>query len=58
MFTKARTDEEVRNQDLSVAIYYIPGSNCSKLTMSLVNISLKFQMYIFEICQYFFLKKI
>ena len=31
--------------------------DCSKLTMSLVNISLKFQTLISEICQYFLLKK-
>ena len=33
------------------------GSSCSKLTTSLVNISLKFQMLISEIWQYFLLKK-
>ena len=34
-----------------------PGPGCSKLTMSLVNVSLKFQTLISEICQYFLLKK-
>ena len=34
-----------------------PGPGCSKLTTSLVNVSLKFQMVIFQICQYFLLKK-
>ena len=34
-----------------------PGSDCSKLTTSLVNVSLKFQMLKHEICQYFLLKK-
>ena len=34
-----------------------PGPGCSKLTTSLVNVSLKFQMLISEICQYFLLKK-
>ena len=29
------------------------GSGCSKLTTSLVNVSLKFQMLLSEICQYF-----
>ena len=29
------------------------GPGCSKLTASLVNVSLKFQMLISEICQYF-----
>ena len=30
-----------------------PGPGCSKLTTSLVNISLKFQMLISQICQHF-----
>ena len=33
------------------------GSGCSKLTMSLVNVSLKFQTLIPDFCQYFILKK-
>ena len=33
------------------------GPGCSKLTTSLVNVSLKFQMLISQICQYFLLKK-
>ena len=33
------------------------GPGCSKLTTSLVNVSLKFQTLISEICQYFLLKK-
>ena len=33
------------------------GPSCSKLTTSLVNVSLKFQMLISEMCQYFLLKK-
>ena len=33
-----------------------PGPGCSKLTTSLVNVSLKFQTLISEICQYFLLK--
>ena len=33
-----------------------PGPGCSKLTMSLVNVSLKFQTLISNICQYFLLK--
>ena len=41
---------------------YTPNKNqsrprCSKLTTSLVNVSLKFQTLISEICQYFFMKK-
>ena len=35
----------------------LSGPGCSKLTTSLVNVSLKFQMLISEICQYFLLKK-
>ena len=34
------------------------GPCCSKLTMSLVNVSLKFQMLISEIRHYFLLKKL
>ena len=33
------------------------GPGCSKLTTSLVNVSLKFQTLISEICHYFLLKK-
>ena len=33
------------------------GPSCSKLTMSLVNETLKFQALISQICQYFLLKK-
>ena len=33
------------------------GPGCSKLTTLLVNVSLKFQTLISEICQYFLLKK-
>ena len=36
---------------------YTSGPGCSKLTTSLVNVSLKFQMLISQICQYFLLKK-
>ena len=32
------------------------GPGCSKLTLSVVNVSLKFQNLISEICQYFLLK--
>ena len=34
-----------------------PGPSCSKLTMSLVHVSLKFQMYISNIGQYFLSRK-
>ena len=36
----------------------ISGPGCSKLTTSLVNVSLKFQMLIIQICHYFLSKKI
>ena len=35
----------------------LSGSGCSKLTMLLVNETLKFQTLISQICQYFLLKK-
>ena len=34
-----------------------PGPGCSKLTTTLVNVSLNFQKLISQICQYFLLKK-
>ena len=34
----------------------ISGSSCSKLTTPLVNVSLKFRLFISEIHQYFLLK--
>ena len=37
--------------------FYFSGPCCSKLMMSLVNVSLKFQTLISQICQYFLLKK-
>ena len=33
------------------------GPGCSKLTTLLVNVSLKFQMFMSQICQYFLMKK-
>ena len=41
----------------SKSVYYHPGPDCSKLTTSLVNVSIKFQMLLFQIHQYFLLKK-
>ena len=35
----------------------ISGPDCSKLTMSLANVSLNFLKLISQICQYFLLKK-
>ena len=34
-----------------------PGPGCSKLTTSLVNVSLNFQKLMSQICQYFLLEK-
>ena len=45
----------LRKSELTVE--RISGPGCSKLTTSLVNVSLKFQTLISEICQYFLLKK-
>ena len=37
---------------------YRPGPGCLKRTMSLVNVSLKIQTLVSQICQYFSLKKV
>ena len=37
--------------------FYLSGPGCSKLTTSLVNVSLNFQTFISRFCQYFLLKK-
>ena len=42
---------------ISLLAACISELGCSKLTMSLVNVSLKFQTLISEICHYFLLKK-
>ena len=42
------------NKELTLKI---PGPGCSKIMTLLVNILLKFQTLISEICQYFLLKK-
>ena len=39
------------------SLKYATGAGCSKLTAALVNVSLKFQMLISQIRQYFLLKK-
>ena len=46
-----------KSEQQTALIYYMSGSSCSKLTMSLVNVSLKFQTLTFQICQSFLLKK-
>ena len=42
---------------LMLVFYGLPGPGCSKLTTSLVNVSLNFQELFSQICQYFLLKK-
>ena len=42
---------------LLISLSKSSGAGCSKLTTSLVNVSLKFQTSKTEICQYFLLKK-
>ena len=43
--------------ETSSFLFGASGPGCSKLTTSLVNVSLKFQTLISNICQYFLLKK-
>ena len=45
-------------QGMALGNFQCPGPGCSKLTMSLVNVSLKFQTLMSKICQYFLLKKV
>ena len=45
------------NRDWFSNALYLFGPGCSKLTTSLVNVSLKFQTLISQIYQYFLLKK-
>ena len=44
--------------DFCDVISFPPGPSCSKLTTSLVNVSLKFQTLILQIHCYFFVEKI
>ena len=55
---------KIINKGISILVYMSvsistsrPGPGCSKLTTSLVNVLLKFQTLISNICQYFLLKK-
>ena len=55
-------DEEERQLRMEIlavsfSVGRTPGTSCSKLTMSFVNVSLKFQTFIPQIHQYFLLKK-
>ena len=45
------------NQEVCLATDSGPWPGCSKLTTSLVNVSLKFQTLIYQTCQYFLSKK-
>ena len=45
------------NSSFLVELLLTPGPSCSKLTTSLVNVSLKFQTLILQIHCYFLLKK-
>ena len=49
---------KISKVDCTFFILKISGPGCSKLTTSLVNISLKFKTLISEICQYFLLKNV
>ena len=51
-------DESVVLKTFNLFSLCIPGPGCSKLTTLLVNVSLKFQTLISQICHYFLLKKI
>ena len=51
------TSENV-NVFLATKKRYTPRPGCSKLTTSLVNVSLKFQTLISNICQYFLLENV
>ena len=42
---------------VSFITLFSPGPGCSILTTSLINVLLKFQTLISQICQYFLLKK-
>ena len=53
--------ESLKHDDGSIThlnrVVWITGPGCLKLTMSLVNVSLKVRKLISEMCQYFLLKK-
>ena len=52
-------DEAALAEPPHLDLYCLPSwSGCSKLTTSLVNVSLKFQTLISQIRQYFFVEKI
>ena len=51
-------NELIRDNDRQLEVHYSnSGPGCSKLTTSLVNVSLNFQKLISQIGQYFLLKK-
>ena len=47
----------MNDTSFKLSVFWSSGPGCSKLTTLLVNGSLKFQMFISEICHYFLLKK-
>ena len=55
--TDRLTWKVINNRSDAMEIEYISGASCSKLTTSLVNVSLKFQTLILQIHCYFLLKK-
>ena len=46
-----------QSSETGISAREIPGPGYSKLTTSLVNVSVKFQTLMSQICQYFLLKK-
>ena len=56
MFRQKALENDI-DPDQTAPIGSRSGPSCSKLTTSLVNVSLKFQMLISNIRQYFLLKK-
>ena len=58
-FANAATEANARGSAIALPVhsYKRSGPGCSKLTSLLVNVSLKFQTLLSQICQYFLLKK-
>ena len=57
MLRKKRKKQSKAKKVIVVERNRRPGPGCSKLTTSLVNVSLKFKTLISQICQYFLLNK-
>ena len=56
-YGKSKLIEIIMELSSDIPCLYSSGPSCSKLRTSLVNISLKFQTYISQICQYILLKQ-